>query len=132
MAIPKSENVLQPPCLMWFILAFLLVTQNSCSLISSTSDALINQVSLAPPYHIENPTAHQFHQSLFVADLHADTLLWDRDLLERYERGHLDVPRMIEGNIALSSLYGFFKDSPSLSSLDVNSLARNLLLPTRT
>jgi microsomal dipeptidase-like Zn-dependent dipeptidase len=91
------------------ILAILAVTQTSCSLISSSSDALINKVSLDPPYNLENPTAHQFHQSLFVADLHADTLLWDRDLLERHERGHLDVPRMIDGNIALQAFTVFTK-----------------------
>ena len=34
-------------------------------------------------------------------DLHADSLLWGRDLLARSSRGHVDVPRMIEGNAAL-------------------------------
>ena len=95
--------------LMWLILVLMTVTQTNCSFISSSSDALINQVSLDPPYNLEKPTAHQFHQSLFVADLHADTLLWDRNLLERYERGHLDVPRMIEGNIALQAFTVFTK-----------------------
>jgi microsomal dipeptidase-like Zn-dependent dipeptidase len=36
-----------------------------------------------------------------VADLHADSLLWGRDLLDRANRGHLDVPRMVEGRLAL-------------------------------
>jgi microsomal dipeptidase-like Zn-dependent dipeptidase len=36
-----------------------------------------------------------------VADLHADSLLWGRDLLARGTRGHVDVPRLIEGNVAL-------------------------------
>ena len=44
-----------------------------------------------------------------MADLHADTLLWERDLLQRHERGHLDVPRMIEGNIALQAFTVFTK-----------------------
>lgn len=30
----------------------------------------------------------------FVADLHCDALLWDRDLLSRHNHGHVDVPRM--------------------------------------
>jgi membrane dipeptidase len=45
--------------------------------------------------------ARALHRRLFVADLHADTLLWARDVLERSSRGHVDVPRLIEGNVAL-------------------------------
>ncbi len=97
------------PNFMGLILAFVTVTQANCSLMASSSDALINNVTLDAPYNFENPTAHQFHQSLFVADLHADTLLWDRNLLERHGRGHLDVPRMIDGNIALQAFTVFTK-----------------------
>ncbi|SDG25601.1 Zn-dependent dipeptidase, dipeptidase homolog [Limimonas halophila] len=43
----------------------------------------------------------ELHSSLFVADLHADTMLWDRDLLERADFGHVDLPRLVEGNVAL-------------------------------
>jgi membrane dipeptidase len=45
--------------------------------------------------------ARELHKSLFVADLHADSLLWGRDLLRRGSRGHVDVPRLIEGGVAL-------------------------------
>ena len=45
--------------------------------------------------------ARQFHAQLFVADLHADTLLWRRDLLRRHDRGHVDVPRLLEGNVGM-------------------------------
>ena len=41
------------------------------------------------------------HRNFAVADLHADTLLWQRDLLTRHARGHLDVPRMQAGGIKL-------------------------------
>ena len=44
------------------------------------------------------------HATLRVADLHADSLLWGRDLLRRGTRGAVDVPRLIEGNIALQVL----------------------------
>ncbi|HKO03320.1 MAG TPA: dipeptidase [Candidatus Acidoferrales bacterium] len=42
-----------------------------------------------------------FHRKLLIADLHADSLLWDRNLLTRSTRGHIDIPRLIEGNVAL-------------------------------
>jgi microsomal dipeptidase-like Zn-dependent dipeptidase len=37
----------------------------------------------------------------FVADLHCDMLLWDRDFFERHDYGHVDLPRMQEGNMAM-------------------------------
>jgi microsomal dipeptidase-like Zn-dependent dipeptidase len=47
------------------------------------------------------------HESLFVADLHADTLCWDRDLYRRNSRGHLDLPRIADANLALQVLTVF-------------------------
>jgi microsomal dipeptidase-like Zn-dependent dipeptidase len=48
--------------------------------------------------------ARALHATLRVADLHADSLLWGRDLLEWGDRGHADVPRLIEGRVALQVL----------------------------
>ena len=48
-----------------------------------------------------SPQASALHRTLFVADLHADELLWGRDLLERVDRGHVDLPRLQEGKVAL-------------------------------
>jgi len=56
----------------------------------------------ASPYSA-SARATELHSRLLVADLHADSLLWDRDLLERGTRGHVDVPRLIEGNVALQA-----------------------------
>ncbi|MCS7080836.1 MAG: dipeptidase [Chloracidobacterium sp.] len=47
--------------------------------------------------------AKALHERLLVADLHADTLLWNRDLLARGTRGHVDLPRLQEGNVALQA-----------------------------
>ena len=49
------------------------------------------------------PGIHDFHQKLFIADLHADSLLWDRDLTERSSLGQLDLPRLLEGNVAFEA-----------------------------
>lgn len=56
----------------------------------------------AAPYTASDK-AKALHQKLFIADLHADSLLWGRDLLTRGTRGHVDVPRLIEGNVALQA-----------------------------
>jgi membrane dipeptidase len=47
--------------------------------------------------------AKALHKTLLVADLHADTLMWDRDLLKRGDWGHVDLPRLVEGNVAAQS-----------------------------
>ena len=45
----------------------------------------------------------ELHQSLFIADLHADTLLWDRPLLKTSAWGHVDLPRLQKGHVALQA-----------------------------
>jgi membrane dipeptidase len=60
-------------------------------------------VTLNPGPYTASERATELHRRLLVADLHADSLLWDRDLLERGSRGHVDIPRLIEGNVALQA-----------------------------
>ncbi|MCA1626579.1 MAG: dipeptidase [Acidobacteria bacterium] len=60
----------------------------------------LNPVAHSAPYQASEQ-ARALHQKLFVADLHADSLLWARDLAERGTRGHVDLPRLSEGNVAL-------------------------------
>jgi len=57
-----------------------------------------------PPPYPASDRALDLHRRLWVADLHADSLLWGRDLLARSTRGHVDIPRLIEGNVALQVL----------------------------
>jgi len=59
-----------------------------------------NQVVPHEPYPISE-RAQTLHDDLLIADLHADTLLWRRDPLERAGRGHVDVPRLVDGNVAV-------------------------------
>lgn len=58
-------------------------------------------VNLPHDPYVVSDRARALHESLFVADLHSDSLLWKRDLLERSEIGHMDLPRLREGNVAL-------------------------------
>ncbi|MEH6557429.1 MAG: dipeptidase [Oceanicoccus sp.] len=51
-------------------------------------------------YLISNE-AEKLHQTLTIGDLHSDSTLWARNLLEKSDRGHVDIPRMREGNVAL-------------------------------
>ncbi len=58
---------------------------------------------VSPPPHDASERATQLHQSLFIADLHADSLLWNRDLLDYGTYGHVDIPRLIKGNVVLQA-----------------------------
>ena len=56
------------------------------------------------PEDLDEPVserAQAVHDTLMVADLHNDLLLWPRDPLTRYNRGHSDVPRLRDGNVGL-------------------------------
>ncbi len=58
------------------------------------------------------PATHRaLHRSMFVADLHADTLLWNRDLLAHGAHGHVDLPRMAEGRLGLQ-VFTLVTDTP--------------------
>ncbi len=56
---------------------------------------------LVPGPYTTSDKTRAFHHNTFVADLHADPLLWGRDLLERHARGHVDLPRLLDGGVDL-------------------------------
>lgn len=64
------------------------------------ADARYNTVQAEPPYEASK-RAQALHDTLMVADLHNDLLLWARDPLTRYDRGHSDIPRLREGGVGL-------------------------------
>lgn len=53
------------------------------------------------PWPEPSEQALALHATLRIADLHADSLLFGRDLVQRGQRGHVDIPRMQAGNLAL-------------------------------
>ncbi len=61
-----------------------------------------NRTTTPGPYHA-SAKAEQLHRSLFIADLHCDSLLWSRNLLRRSTTGHVDVPRLTEAHVALQA-----------------------------
>jgi len=63
-------------------------------------EGFINQIDAVPLPAI-SPRARALHDTSFVADLHADSLLFGRNLLERSRLGHVDLPRLQEGGVGL-------------------------------
>ncbi len=64
--------------------------------------------------------AKRLHSKLLIGDWHSDSLLWQRDLMKRSDYGHVDVPRLIEGNVAFQSMTAVTK-SPSGQNYHRNS-----------
>ena len=60
------------------------------------------------------------HKTLTIVDLHSDSLMWKRDFLDRADRGHMDLPRLEEGHVALQILASTTK-SPKGQNYDANS-----------
>ena len=59
-----------------------------------------NAVAPHDPYPISQ-AAQALHNSLLIGDWHADSAWWNRDLTERADYGHVDIPRLQEGNVGL-------------------------------
>ena len=55
----------------------------------------------------------------FIADMHCDALLWNRNLLARHNYGHVDIPRMQEANAALE-IFTIVSKSPRGLNYDHN------------
>jgi membrane dipeptidase len=83
------------------------------------ADHLLNGRRVRAPYYASG-RAQVLHRNLLVADMHADTLLWNRDLLESNGRGHVDVPRLAEGGVALQ-FFTVVTRTPFRSNYDSNS-----------
>ncbi|UWP87891.1 dipeptidase [Aliiroseovarius crassostreae] len=103
------------------------------------ADQAMNPVNDHAPYPISD-AARALHQSLTIGDWHADSLLWKRSLLERHDYGHVDLPRLQEGNVAVQVFTAVTK-SPSGLNYDENAadardditlLAVGQLWPLRT
>ncbi|HEX8662177.1 MAG TPA: hypothetical protein VF686_09955, partial [Brevundimonas sp.] len=56
---------------------------------------------VATPLPTTSDRARTLHPRLAIADMHADTLLWQRSLLDPARRGQVDLPRLEAGNVAL-------------------------------
>jgi microsomal dipeptidase-like Zn-dependent dipeptidase len=96
-------------------------------------------VNLPHAPYLVSDRALALHDDLFVADLHSDSLLWKRDLLKESSIGHMDLPRLRAGNVALQVFSATTKSPAGLNyerndaaSDDITRLAIVSLWPFRT
>ncbi len=79
----------------------------------------LNRVVPHRPYPIREEVARQ-HADLTIVDWHSDSLLWARDLLKRSDYGHVDIPRLQQGNVAIQTFIAVTK-SPRGQNYEKNS-----------
>lgn len=82
-------------------------------------DRRLNGVLMTPPFKV-GERARQLHSQLFIADMHDDLLLWPRDVLQRHTVGHTDLPRLLEGGVALQ-VFSTVTQSPRGQNFDHNA-----------
>lgn len=90
-------------------------------------DADRNVVAEHDPYAIA-PEAAALHETLRVADLHSDMLLWMRDPARRNDRGHTDLPRLREGRVAFQ-VFASVTKTPSSMNYEENSADSDNITP---
>ncbi|UZK65575.1 dipeptidase [Sphingomonas sp. M1-B02] len=102
-------------------------------------ESSMNKVVVAAPMPTVSEKTRALHASLQIADMHGDTLMWRRSLLDRADRGQVDLPRLVDGNVALQIFSSVTKtpkgqnyDSNGAESDNITLLAVAQLQPMRT
>lgn len=102
-------------------------------------DKAMNGVTDHEPY-VVSKEAQALHDTLMVADLHADALLWRRNPSKRHDRGHVDFPRLRDGGVDIQIFSAVTKSPRGLNfdgnhadaPDDITLLAQAQLWPLRT
>lgn len=103
------------------------------------TDASMNAVTAHDPFPISAET-QALHDTLYIADLHADSLLWRRNPAKRQSRGQVDLPRLREGGVDFQVFSAVTKSPRGLNFSgndadapdDITMLAAAQLWPPRT
>ena len=82
-------------------------------------DKNMNPVSEHSTYLVSKK-AQEMHKSLIVGDWHADSALWNRDLKKTHDYGHVDIPRLQKGNVALQ-MFTTVTKSPAGQNYEKNN-----------
>ncbi len=88
--------------LRWFFLLLVIILVAAWFALPGIVERRFNRTLHQPPYQL-SARAQALHRTLTVTDLHGDSLLWGRNLLSRSTRGHIDIPRLIEGNVSIQA-----------------------------
>ena len=111
--------------LFWVIGILAVVVVGAIFWMPSIVEGRYNRVRVRPPYAIPVEAAN-LQKKLFVADLHADTLLWGRNLLARTTMGHVDLPRLEQADVSLQ-FFTVVTTIPRNLNIESNSSSSDLV-----
>lgn len=79
----------------------------------------MNKVLTHDPFVIA-PEVQALHDTLTIMDWHSDSTLWARDLTKESDYGHVDIPRLMQGNVAIQMFTAVTK-SPKGQNYEKNT-----------
>ena len=89
-------------------------------IVSPVLDKQMNLVEYNDPRQLGTEAKELYNSLEFIADLHCDALLWDRDLTKKLDYAHLDFPRMQQANMSLQA-FTIVTKSPKGQNFKQNS-----------
>ena len=105
--------------LFWFLgISIILILFLARVFLPEQTDRALNPITEHNPFKI-SIDAQQLHETLFIGDWHADSALWSRDLSIDNDHGHVDIPKLQKGNVALQ-MFTTVTKSPSGQNYDKN------------
>ena len=84
-----------------------------------------NKVTEHLPFKISQ-AARNMHDELIILDWHSDSLLWNRNLLKRSDYGHMDIPRLAEGNVAIQ-MFTVVTKTPRGTNYESNTAGSDII-----
>lgn len=82
------------------VIVLLAVTFFALRWLATYNDRAMNSITLSTSELTTDP----FYETLpFIADLHCDMLLWNRNFFGLHKYGHVDLPRMQKANVAFQA-----------------------------
>lgn len=105
--------------LFWFLgISIIIILFLARAILPEQTDRALNQITEHRPFKI-SVDADQLHETLLIGDWHADSALWNRDLSIDNDHGHVDIPKLQKGNVALQ-MFTTVTKSPSGQNYDKN------------
>ena len=105
--------------LFWFLgISIIIILFLARAILPEQTDRALNQITEHRPFKT-SIDAQKLHETLFIGDWHADSALWSRDLSIDNDHGHVDIPKLQKGNVALQ-MFTTVTKSPSGQNYDKN------------
>ncbi len=79
-------------------------------------DAGFNPTYIEKPYSFTERSVKLLERLDFVGDMHCDAMMWQRNMNKRHNFGHVDIPRLQEGNIAFQAFTMVTKSPDGLNN----------------